>query len=485
MTSPLLRRTDTVLRPDSRRVLFRPFQFGDQHRFVKIIGRVMGLTEEEVDAKLAAVWSEFGGRHQKLRAYFQRRYEAVAHHLLTDMELSVNRQQLIGSYFTHEYALESAALFNPSMVWDPDQSDVPAGSKRFIVSLRATGEGHISSLCFRRGTIDQNNKLTIEAPSPYVTTPHVVPDKQYDRESFRLKLAEVGIIKGLAPLVLGDLPEWFTLDQLAGTIESVLHRNQLHRPQLSADSESILNLAKANYEVVCLDSDNVSENCIFPYSPHESNGIEDARFVEFVDEGKSTYYATYTAYDGRVTFPQLLETQNFCRFKINTLNGAAVANKGMALFPRKVRGHYASIGRQDGENLFLMYSENLLFWHTKELLVKPTYPWEFVQIGNCGSPLETEAGWLLLSHGVGPMRKYSIGAYLLDLEDPSKVIGRLKQPLLDPNENEREGYVPNVVYSCGALIHGDQLILPYAMADYASAFAIVDLPGLLNELTSP
>jgi predicted GH43/DUF377 family glycosyl hydrolase len=250
-----------------------------------------------------------------------------------------------------------------------------------------------------------------------------------------------------------------------------------------ATARSMLALAEANYEVIYEPIHQMSERIIFPNSPTESSGVEDARFVQFTeDDGHTKYFATYTAYDGRVTFPQILETTDFLRFKISTLNGPQVQNKGMALFPRKINGRYAMLSRQDGENIFLMYSDELHFWLTRETLLKPTYGWEFVQLGNCGSPLETEAGWLVLSHGVGPMRKYSIGAFLLDLHDPSKVIGRLREPLLSPEHAEREGYVPNVVYSCGGQIHGQDLVIPYAMSDYASTFALVNLADLLTAL---
>ena len=478
-----VRRTGVELKPDMERVLFRPFVFGDIGRVGRVLGRIGQLSEKQVDFWLEEVWSEFGERHVKLLEFFRRRFDEVKSQTLTDEALSESRQLLIGSYFTQEYALECAALFNPSMVWAPDQSDVPEGSRRFNVSLRATGEGHISSLCFRSGLISPDGTITIDPTAPFVTAPQVLPDTTYEKASFAASMDELNLNDGFPSRVLDNLNDTFTLGELESTIDNVLRRNRAHADVWKPMAKTMISFAKANYEVACDPSSNISENCIFPYSPHETNGIEDARFVEFVDDdGTSQYYATYTAYDGSVTFPQLVHTRDFTRFKISTLNGQAVQNKGMALFPRKVRDHYAMIGRQDGENLYLMYSDDLHFWRTKELLTKPTFPWEFVQIGNCGSPIETDEGWLLLSHGVGPMRKYSIGAYLLDLEDPSRVIGRLTRPLLAPNENEREGYVPNVVYSCGGLIYNQWLVLPYAMADYASSFALVELEPLLREL---
>jgi predicted GH43/DUF377 family glycosyl hydrolase len=275
------------------------------------------------------------------------------------------------------------------------------------------------------------------------------------------------------------------MSELEADIRAALRQS---RPggQNQITAKGILSLAQSNYEVVYTPEQRLSERIIFPSTPAEINGIEDARFVQFqYDDGRMTYYATYTAYDGEVILPQLLETPDFLHFEIHTLNGPAVQNKGMALFPRKINGLYVMLSRQDNENIFLMYSDQIHFWYAKEVLLKPTYPWEFVQLGNCGSPIETEAGWLVLSHGVGPMRKYAIGAFLLDLRDPSQVIGRLREPLLSPNEDEREGYVPNVVYSCGGLIHGRELIIPYAISDYATTFATVSLDELLTELTSP
>jgi predicted GH43/DUF377 family glycosyl hydrolase len=278
-------------------------------------------------------------------------------------------------------------------------------------------------------------------------------------------------------VVLGDE---FTIAELEEAVGRAVRQFRASHPQWDSIAKGILALAKSNYESFYDSHQSISERCIFPYSPTETNGIEDARFVEFHDDdGGTRYYATYTAFDGKLILPQLLETDDFLRFKVSTLNGPEVKNKGFALFPRKINGHYAMLSRQDNENIYLMYSDMLHFWYSKELILKPTFPWEFVQLGNCGSPIETEAGWLVLSHGVGPMRKYSMGAFLLDLENPARVLGRMSEPLLSPNENEREGYVPNVVYSCGAVLHGRELIIPYAMADYASSFATVSLDDVL------
>ena len=478
-----LERTEIVLLPNSRRVVLRNFEQASEQRKLKIIARVSTLSEVEVNRLLEQVIKEFHGRHQKPREFFLQRFEAVRGYTLTDKSLTENRQLLIGAYFTQEYAIESAALFNPSIVWHPDQSGLSAGSRRFVLSLRATGEGHISSITFRSGVVDAHNNITVDEPTRFVTTPDVVADSKYEKDLFRRKLAELGLAHDFTEHVLAQLNGNFTLKQLEGSLQLALRENRAHADSLAPLVKSIVTFAESNYEITYLPEHSLSERLIFPFGPTESNGIEDARFVEFQEENGTThYYATYAAYDGKLVLPQLLETDDFLNFKMHTLNGPAIADKGLALFPRKINGYYAMLSRQDGENLYLMYSDMLHFWYTKEILFRPTFSWEFVQVGNCGSPIETEAGWLVLSHGVGPMRKYSIGAFLVDHDDPSRLIGRLKQPLLTPNEKEREGYVPNVVYSCGAVVHNGHLIIPYAMSDYATTFGTIPLDQLLSAM---
>ena len=411
------------------------------------------------------------------------RFEYAQQFLLTDAPVSENRKLLIGGYFTQEYALESAALFNPSMVWHPDQTGVAAGSKRFILSLRATGEGHVSSITFRSGTVDSNCEIALDPTPRFVTTPDMEPNPLYDKSLFQRKLVELGFSNGFVEQVLMQLHDLFSYAELQNAVNVVRRQQRTRAIEFETVANAILALGRSNYEFSFSPQQSLAERAIFPYSPSQTNGIEDSRFVQFhEDDGTVRYYATYTAFDGRVTLPELLETDDFLQFRISTLNGPEVRNKGMALFPRKINGLYTMLSRQDGENIFIMYSDMLHFWYTKQLIAKPTYPWEFVQLGNCGSPIETPDGWLVLTHGVGPMRKYSMGAFLLDLEDPTRVIGRLREPLLAPNENEREGYVPNVVYSCGAAVHAGQLIVPYAMSDYASTFATVALEELLDAL---
>jgi predicted GH43/DUF377 family glycosyl hydrolase len=476
-------RTGVFIRPNNARVLYRPFEPAQPQRALKIVGRVMELADAEVDALLAAVLSEFHGRHQRLVNFFEERFEAVRPHLLTDRPVDDSRRLLIGAYFTQEYALESAALFNPALVWHPDQEGLPPGVRRFIVSLRATGEGHISSVGFRAGTVDLQGHISLTPPTGFVTPPRAVATSRYEKPLFLRKLAELGVFGPLVALVFDTLADGFTLAELEAAVGRTARQQRARRGEWEPVERAIVALAKANYEIECDPDSDISERVIFPYSPVETNGIEDARFVRFTeDDGTVRYYATTTAFDGDVTLPEFIETDDFVRFTVSTLNGPEVANKGMAIFPRRIRGSYAMLSRQDGENMYLMESDMLHFWHSKSLVLRPTFPWEFVQIGNCGSPIETPAGWLVLTHGVGPMRKYSIGAALLDRDDPTRVLGRLPQPLLSADENERVGYVPNVVYSCGAAVHDGLLVIPYSMSDHTTSFATVQLVDVLASL---
>lgn len=478
------KRIGPTLAPDCSRVLIRPFHPTSDTLALRIISRVMALTDDQVDRLLRVVLGEFEDRHEQVERLLLHRFFQLRQYLGGQVEPSPQRQLLIGAYFTHEYSFESAALFNPSIVPHPDQTGLPKGTLRFILSLRATGEGHISSITFREGAVSAQQRITLTPPVPFVTEPERVPNALYEKPLFARKLQEAGLHNDFSRRVLAQLQESFTLDDLRCVLTAVERRHT--GPADTADDGSargILLLAESNYDVRFAPGSRVSQRVLFPSVPSQSNGIEDARFVQFHnDEGSFTYYATYTAYDGKITLPQLLETQNFYHFKFITLNGPAVQNKGMALFPRTISGRYAMLSRQDDENILLMYSDNIHFWQEPKLLLLPAQPWEFVKIGTCGSPIETEAGWLVLTHGVGPMRKYCLGAFLLDLEDPSRVLGRLREPLLAPNETEREGYVPNVVYTCGALLHDRELIIPYAMSDYATSFATVPLDEVLGAM---
>jgi predicted GH43/DUF377 family glycosyl hydrolase len=480
MWAPNIRRTNVILSPDRTRVLLRPFLVTSDRRAINLCAQVMAIPEGDVHTLLQEVQAGFGDRHVKIDEFLMRRFERVRPSLPANAEPSEERKQLLGAYFSHEYSLEAAALFNPSIVPHPDQSELPSGSLRFILSLRATGEGHISSITFRTGYLDTDGNITINAPTRYCLEPAQVPNTSYEKGSFDRKLHELGLAGDFSREALQSLGDSFTLPELRRSVLATVKHLRARDEERQAAARKILMLAQSNYEVQFAADTRLSERVLFPTTPSQSNGIEDARFVLFHNEdGTKTYYATYTAYDGKLILPQFIETPDFLHFKFVTLNGPAVQNKGMALFPRKINGHYAMLGRQDSENLYMMFSDHLHFWHTTQLLLKPKFPWEFVQMGNCGSPIETEAGWLVLSHGVGPMREYCIGAFLLDRDDPTKVIGRLREPLIKPNENEREGYVPNVVYSCGSLLRGQQLIIPYAMSDYATTFATLPLDEVL------
>jgi predicted GH43/DUF377 family glycosyl hydrolase len=430
LQATFLNRQALYLRPDPARVIVRPFKPAteprdlnptDKTRANNIVERVLNLDSKAAADQLADVLENFQGRHRNLLKTFELRADEMEEALLAHSTFSEVQRQLIGAYFLHEYSFEASALFNPSIVPHPDQSEVPNGSLRFILSLRAVGEGHVSSLTFRCGAIAADGSITVDPTARLATSP-------------RIKHRTAGPI--------GD-----------------------------------------EVEVIFQPEQDVSERVIFPVTESQSNGIEDARFVQFSDGGRTTYYATYTAYKGTAIRSELIETSDFLSFRMTPLHGAAARNKGMALFPRKIDGKYAMIARQDNENLYLIYSDDLYRWEGGQAILKPQFPWEFVQIGNCGSPIELDEGWLMLTHGVGPVRKYSIGAALLDKRDPSRVLARSSEPLLRPEPSEREGYVPNVVYTCGAMTHNDQLILPYAVSDTYSNFATISISALMRSMS--
>jgi predicted GH43/DUF377 family glycosyl hydrolase len=433
-TTPDLRleQLPVTLTPDPGRVILRPFAPApeprahhpvDLPRVSRIVARVLALSEDSCAELTGALRADFGGRHRDLTERLLARYESIAAFepaQPADRPLSEARRLLIGAYFCHEYAFEAAALFNPSIVPHPDQAGVADGDLRFVMSLRATGEGHISSLAFRSGLLTAGHELRLDEPPAYATLPR------------RIERIEAHGAPGIVAVF---------------------------------DPPGPLN-----------------ERVIFPVLPTQANGLEDARFTLFEDGAERSWIATYVAYDGRQVRPELLITADFVRFSFLPLRGRAVRNKGFALFPRRIGGRYAMLSRQDGENVLLMTSDELLRWDEAAVIYRPREPWEFVQLGNCGSPILTEAGWLVLSHGVGAMRRYCLGAFLLDRDDPSRVIGRLREPLVAPPPDQRGGYVPNVVYTCGALLHGDHLLLPYGVADNCIAFATLPLAALLSAL---
>jgi len=469
--------------PDDNRVISRFFEMGPR-RTKTTLDRVLRMTDAQVDDMLPRIWHRFSDRHNDIRSDLIQNFEQVAPHLPAGHRLSEDRKLIIGAYFTMEYSIEAAALFNPSMVMNPSQVDVPDGSVRFLMSLRATGEGHLSSIVFRRGVASAEGELQLDPPTRLAYSSRPVPDYLYNKDLFFRKLMEMKVYEEPVRMVLDELPDQFTQQQLNEVIAVQKYNPRTPRAYLTVFSDMTW-LAQANYEVRFSSSAAPAEIVIFPATESERRGMEDLRLVRFTDDhGEAHYYGTYTAYDGSRILPMLLDTVDFHTFHISTLNGRYAKNKGMALFPRRIDGKYMMLSRHDGENIYLLQSTGIHFWHEAQKLLEPRYPWELVQLGNCGSPVETEAGWILLTHGVGPMRVYCIGAVLLDLHQPWKVIGRLRYPLLIPTELEREGYVPNVVYSCGAMAHNNLLIIPYAMSDSRTSFAVVRIDDLINELVN-
>jgi predicted GH43/DUF377 family glycosyl hydrolase len=477
-----VKRLPVTFASDNRRVITRFFDPGGQARIQNVVERVKQLSDEEVTRLLEEVFRRFRTRHSSIASVLEQHYQNAMALIGAPTDADLNRRLLVGSYFTMEYSIESAALFNPSIVLHLNQQNLPVGAIRFIMSLRATGEGHVSSIVFRTGVIYSNQEIQMDPPSRFTHPIKVVPDKQYDRDLFQRKLRDIGVPQPAVELVLSRLSDFFTMTQLEAAITAASKAEPL---KLQSDGviQSIRWLAKSNYQLELPRAAEASELVIFPQTSNESRGIEDLRLVRFVDDdGAVTYFGTCTAFDGNKLLPELIETSDFLKIGVHTLNGARAQNKGLALFPRRINGQYVMCSRIDGENLYIMYSDNVHFWETAELLQRPKRPWEFVQIGNCGSPIETPRGWLLLTHGVGPMRTYCIGAMLLDLSDPCKVIGMLNKPLITPIETERDGYVPNVVYTCGAMIHNEHLYIPFATSDTTTRFGVVSVDQLLDQL---
>jgi predicted GH43/DUF377 family glycosyl hydrolase len=468
---------------DTSRVITRLHLPDDRNRISKIIQRVMSLSETAAKNLIAQIMNDFSGRHEDIGHIFERHLNEVRDYLPRDTMLSDVQRALIGAYFTKEYSIESAALFNPSIVPHPDQSHLKKGSLRFVMSLRATGEGHVSSIVFRSGVLDRRNRIFFNPISDFVETPDLQLNPLYKLNPFQRKLDDMGAIHEITAHILNQLSEDFTYNELLDKMRTLRANPLFSEARQNRTFAVMCWLADSNYEVSFHADHHISERVIFPVSKNESRGIEDARFVQFInDNGEVAYFATYTAYNGVTILPQLIETKDFIKFNILTLNGKAAQNKGMALFPRKINDRYVMLSRQDGENNHIMFSDNIHFWQESRIIQEPEYHWEFIQIGNCGSPLETDQGWIVLTHGVGPMRQYCIGAILLDLENPTKIIARLEEPLLAPHEKEREGYVPNVVYSCGAIIHNKELVIPYAMSDINSGIAVVEVRELIKRM---
>jgi predicted GH43/DUF377 family glycosyl hydrolase len=478
-------RKNITFTPDSSRVVARYFEHGHD-RTQKMIGRLMTLNEKQVASALEHTLREFASRHRNIsRIFFKhclRNQDLIEGMKFDYAKLSDEQKMLIGSYFTSEYSIESAAFFNPSIIEDFDQLYLEKGEKRVILSFRATGEGHISSIVFRRATIDRNNDLRVTKIGDHIDQPDITHKKLYNKKRFVKKLSEMQIPDKYSTSLMQDLPEKFEYYILKNAVTKLLNDDSIGAERRMA-LEEVTWLADSFYDVQFKHDSDISERVIFPISDSESRGIEDARFVRFVDDdGCEKIYATYTAYNGHTILPKLVSTEDFYTFRIMPLHGSGARNKNLALFPKKIKGKYTMLARIDGVNNYLMYSDRPTVWNKPVMIQEPRFPWEFTQIGNCGSPLWTKEGWLVISHGVGPMRRYCIGASLFDLDDPTKEIGRLDEPLLSPRENEREGYVPNVVYSCGSIIHNQSLILPYAVSDYSSTYGVVDLEELLEAL---
>jgi predicted GH43/DUF377 family glycosyl hydrolase len=472
------------VKPDSKRVIAR-FFFNGQQRAIDVIKRVMNLSEDQVFRIVSPLLAEFSRRHRNITRILYRncnKVKAIIENLDIDFEdMSHWRKLLLGSYFTHEYSIESAAFFNPSIVEDPDQSDLEEGEKRLIISFRAVGEGHISSIAFRKAIVDKDNVINILPVGNYVDEAEVIRDTLYEKKLFFEKIVTARIDKGVIKELKTKLKDKFDYEALRQTVLQM--QESQHSDKKKTELEKVLWLSDSYINIsFSLDTD-ISDRVIFPMSELERKGIEDARFVKFTNPDNSViYYATYTAFDGALIMPKLLQTTDFYNFRIRPLHGDGATNKGLALFPRKINGNYMMLSRIDGSSNYLMSSSNINIWENPKMLQQPLCPWEFIQIGNCGSPIETERGWLIITHGVGPMREYVLGASLLKLDDPFVELGRLKEPLLSPDHDEREGYVPNVVYSCGALVNNRKLIVPYGLSDYSSSFVTIDMGALLDKI---
>lgn len=470
--------------PDPKRVIAR-FFFNGNDRAKEVIQRVMGISEEDAFSIISPLLQEYSKRHRNITRVLNRhcsKLKPLFAELDIDFDtLTVYRKLLIGSYFTHEYSIESAAFFNPSIIQDPDQTELQEGQRRVIMSFRAVGEGHISSITFRRALFDKYNNITVLPAGNYIDEAEIVRNAVYNKKLFFDKAAITQINIAVLEELESKLDHHFEYSNLRRIILDSQKGQESDLKKLEYDK--VLWLADSYYEIVfSLDTD-ISDRVIFPISEYERKGIEDARFVEFkADDGSSIYYATYTAYDGALIMPKLLQTNDFYNFKIMPLYGAGAQNKNLALFPRKINGKYVMISRIDGCNNYIMYSDKINIWEKPILLQQPKFTWEFIQIGNCGSPIETEQGWIVITHGVGPMRRYVLGASLLKLDDPAVEIGRLSEPLLIPNSEEREGYVPNVIYSCGSIVNNGKLVIPYGLSDYSTSFAEIDMNDLINKL---
>lgn len=480
-------RTDIVMRGDPHRVLCRLFIPGEEElirgtsRARELVARCMSLTEEQVHETLERTLLDFSSRHRNLERHLQEHYSAVETLVEGTGTASPARRTLIGAYLTQEYAFESTAYFNPSLTIHPDQSGSQSGELRVIMSVRAVGEGHISSLVFRTGTLRPDGDILIDPPSRFAST-RATRFTALRSRVLHQAATDAGIDSADLQFVLGMLPDTFTPEDLISRLNALPHPTSVEDHALL--TELLQSLSTSSYEVDFDPSTDLSERVLWPTSTDERRGIEDARFTRFTDErGSVLYRASYTGFDGTRVVSRILETEDFRIFTSMPLSGTAVRNKGVAFFPRLIEGAHLALSRWDRETNSIAYSSDGYHWDDYVTFHVATEPWELIHVGNCGPPLETDDGWLVLTHGAGPMRRYVIGAILLDLEDPTKVIATYPGPLIAPQEDERNGYVPNVVYSCGGLIYRGTLVLPYGVSDCATRIARIDVDALLSRMT--
>ncbi|HPE56217.1 MAG TPA: response regulator [Bacteroidales bacterium] len=486
MISNFVKRNPIRFNPDPKRVIARFYVPGPEAHIKNLIHRISKMPDQAAQLSLNQSLRDFSPRHRNISKVFQSHFERIKN-IFSDLKeqmeaISEYKQLLIGAYCTMEYSIESAAFFNPSVIEDPDQSGLEHGYKRVIFSFRATGEGHISSIVFRGGILDPNNNLEMITSGKLVDEPELFQNTVYQKEVYQSVLKNIEADPALVAAVMDKLRFEFDFNDLNQAYQQVIIEKGVDEAQ-KRKLETVLWSAKSHYKIGFSLDTAISERVVFPMVADESNGMEDARFVKFTDDnGSVKYYATYTAYNGRSIMPKLIETKDFYKFNMMPIHGDYAHNKGMAVFPRKIKGKYAMLSRVDGINNFIMYSDDITLWQEAKMIQEPMYPWEFIKVGNCGSPIETDEGWIVITHGVGPVRKYSMGATLLDLDDPTKVIGQSSEPILAPNTEEREGYVPNVVYSCGAILHNEHIVLPYAMSDTSSTYATIPVHDLLSKL---
>ena len=473
-------RSNIQIKANPKRVIINFLDLGintnNTSRLNRLIDSVLSIPENELHTLYEEIKNNFALRHRNFENCLKINFKKIQPELPNGVVISEIRSLVIGAYFSKEYSIQSAALFNPSMVGHPNQNGLEAGEKRFIISLRSVGEGHISSIEFRSGIVDAEGNITLDVETAFSSCSEKNIAKVYHRDAI---LKNTAVLKDFDQSILNVLNRKFTypdyLDKVKTNAFSTFDK---------ASQEKLFHILDTNYDVVTDGTSPICERVIFPNAAGESMGMEDVRFVAFTENEKTQYIGTYTAYNGHQISPQLIITEDFIHFKARSMYGAAVSDKGMGLFPEKINGKYVMIGRQGGENITIMYSDDLFIWNDYQVIMRPHDTWGYVQLGNCGAPIKTSEGWLVITHAVGPLRKYVLGAILLDLNNPSKIIKKLNKPLLSPNEEEREGYVPNVVYSCGAMTHGGNLILPYAMSDSASTFVTINIEELLNEMSA-